>query len=136
MSNTMRHICWVLLLLSGLLPLALRGLKWVWIKVSVWHRFEPDFVRSFKTFFFGGVRENVKYNPPFENMWIVIISGLTIALCDSIIRQILKLLPAIARVPDAMTKSLGVFGLVATVVGFVWFLRQNRPERKVSSQDL
>jgi len=136
MSNTMRHICWVLLLLSGLLPLTLRGLKWVWIKVSVWHRFEPDFVRSFKTFFFGGVRENVKYNPPFENMWIVIISGLTIALCDSIIRQILKLLPAIARVPDAMTKSLGVFGLVATVVGFVWFLRQNRPERKVSSQDL
>jgi len=136
MSDTMRHICWVLLLLSGLLPLTLRGLKWVWIKVSVWHRFEPDFVRSFKTFFFGGVRENVKYNPPFENMWIVIISGLTIALCDSIIRQILKLLPAIARVPDAMTKSLGVFGLVATVVGFVWFLRQNRPERKVSSQDL
>gem|GEM_PF-5374904 len=125
MSNTMRHICWVLLLLSGLLPLTLRGLKWVWIKVSVWHRFEPDFVRSFKTFFFGGVRENVKYNPPFENMWIVIISGLTIALCDSIIRQ-----------TDAMTKSLGVFGLVATVVGFVWFLRQNRPERKVSSQDL
>lgn len=76
MSDTIRHICWVLLLLSGLLPLTLGALKRVWIKISVWHRFEPDFARSFRTFFFGGLRENVNYAPPWENMWIVITCGL------------------------------------------------------------
>ena len=136
MSDTMQHICWVLLLLSGLLPLTLRALKRVWIKVSVWHRFEPDFVRSFRTFFFGGLRENVNYAPPWENMWIVITCGLTIVLCDSIASQLLKLLPGIAKIPDVMTKSLGIFGLVATSVGFYRFLRRNRPERRIGSREI
>ena len=136
MSDTMRHICWVLLLLSIVLPLALRALKWVWIKVSAWHRFEPDFVRSFKTFFFGSLRDNVNYVPAWENMGIVLTCGLTIVLCDSIARQLRKLLPGMARVPDIVVKSLGVFGLVATIVGFVWFLRQNRPGRKVGRHEM
>ena len=130
----MKSICWTVLFLGILLPLTLRALKWIWVRISISGRFQPDFVGPIRTLLFGGIRENVNYSAPGENYWIVIIALFAIGFCSGIADLLFRLLPQVADLPDIMTGSVGILGFAITLFGFYGFLKENKSESNSKSE--
>jgi len=130
MNHSAKQLCWTMLLLSGVLPLALMALKWLWIKISIWHHFRPDFITPIKTLLFKSIRENVNSVAPLENWGIVITAIIAAAVCSSLASILLKLFPWILSFPDTATAAIGIIGFIVAAVWFCRFLSRNRLKQK------
>lgn len=129
MPNVVKSICWSMLFLALLLPLALRVLRRLWVKVSIWKRFQPDFLTPIKTLLFKSFKDNVNYNAPGENYFVMLVVILTFSVCSAIAEGIRKRFPEAIDLPDNATGLLGILGFATVLFGFFSFLRENNPKR-------
>lgn len=94
-----------MLFLAFLLPLALRVLRRLWVKISIWKRFQPDFLTPIKTLLFKSFEDNVNYNAPGENYFVMLVVILTFSVCSAIAEGIHKRFPEAIDLPDNATGS-------------------------------
>jgi hypothetical protein len=116
--------------MSGVLPLALMALKWLWIKISIWHHFRPDFITPIKTLLFKSIRENVNSVAPWENWGVVITVIIAAAVCSSLAKLLLKLFPWALGFPDTVTAAIGILGFIVAAVWLCRFVSRNRLKQK------
>lgn len=134
MSYAMKSVCWSILFLALLLPLALRALRWLWAKISIHRRFQPDFLTPISTLFFKGLRDNVNYSAPGENYFVILVILFTFGACSKIAELFLKWFPGIANLPDSATGVVGMLGFATFLFGLLSFLRESKPEKGIVSE--
>ena len=101
----------------------------MWIKISAYGRFQPDFLTPIGTLFFKGIRENVKYSAPGENYFVILVVLFTFGACSKIAELFLKWFPGIANLPDSATGVVGILGFAAFLFGLFTFLRESKPDK-------
>lgn len=123
-----------MLFLALLLPLALRALRWLWVRISISKRFQPDFLTPIRTLLFKSFRDNVNYSAPGENYFIVIVVIFTLGACSAIAEGSLKRFPEVADLSDNATGFLGILGFAMALFGFFSFLRESRPKGGIAGE--